>query len=102
MAYKPAPLPNSNRNISFEIKERRGVDEAALEFAKMTILYSFNKYPNDDFERAVYIKEQFNARYGKFWSSCLLKVGGISFEFFEYWILIKYNDYDIHIWKSSR
>ena len=102
MTNKPAPLPFSYGNISFVIKERRGVNEDMIEFAKMTILYSINQYPNDDFEKAEYIKQQFNARYGKTWSVCLLKVGGVSFHYFDYWIYIGYNDYNIHIWKSSR
>ena len=99
MKNQSAPLPTSSTYMSFDIKEKRGANDSMIEFAKMTILFSFNEYPKDDIDKAEFIKKKFNEQYSKNWNCCFLKCGGISFHYFNYWIYIKYNDYDIHIWK---
>ena len=102
MKNQSAPSPISNTYNSFEIKDQRGANDSMIDFAKMTILYSLNKYPNSDFDKAEFIKNQFKEKYGKIWSCCLLKNGGVSFDYFDYWITIKFNNYHIYIWKASK
>ena len=105
MANKPAPLPNFKTPKTFPqfvIKERRGADESMIEFAKSTIIYAKTQFPNSDFDKCEFIKNQFKTRYGQTWSCCFLKVGGVSFDYFDCWIYFNYGEYNIHIWKSAR
>ncbi len=101
-----APTPISKIN-SFEISQKYGeVDDSMIEYAKMTILYATNEFPNndgyiDDYKKANFVREKFNEKYRNYWSCCFSKSSQISSTYFNHWICLKYKDYVITIWKSS-
>ena len=98
--------PLSNNRCDFEIEKNVGFDKSMIEYAKMTILYATNEFPNndgyiDDYKKANFVREKFNEKYRKYWSCCFSKSSQISSTYFNHWICLKYKDYVITIWKSS-
>ena len=93
-----APTPTKD---SIKVINIIGMNDSMIEYTKMTILLAFHDYPQNDYDKAVFIKNKFGEKYGGFWSCVIYKNANIASRYFNFYVRINYKDYGISIWKSS-
>ena len=75
-------------------------DESMKDFAEMTILLALQKYPDDDVEKCLLIKEKFEEKYGGRWGASFIKNGDSVCHYYGAFIKVKYAGYMIKILKT--
>lgn len=98
-------------NDNFTIISKEKINNAAIEFAQMCILFAQNKYPGDLFQQAKLISLKLDEKYinkknktaqlGKPFQCAILKFGsgngGLHY-LYEHEVVIDYNNYRYFIW----
>ena len=94
----------SKSPLDFKIERSIGADESMKDFAKMTILFALQKYPDDNPEQCVLIQIKFEEQYGGYWFCSKFKVGlgGIAFHRGNYFISIIYGDFKYSIFNFEK
>ena len=72
------------------------------EFAEMSILYAIQKYPDNDWEKCLLVKKQFEEKYGGYWGVSFLKTGDSVYDAFDYYIKVNYGGYKIKIVRTRK
>lgn len=96
--------PNSNQfpNTSeFIYKDCNVKNEEMKEFAEMTIIYAIKKYPDDDAKKSKFVRDKFVEKYGNSWSVCFIKDGNCWISYYDYFIEVLYNGYQVSIGRTS-
>ena len=94
-----APTPTNEKLDFIELK---GTNDSMIEFTKMTILLAIYSYPNNNYDKANFISTKFMEKYGGYWSCCFMVEGGLKMFYFDYNIRVRYKNYGIYIWQSSK
>ncbi len=94
-----APTPTKD---SVKVINIIGMNDSMIEYTKMTILLAFHDYPNDDYDKAVFIKNKLGEKYRGFWSCVIYKNAKLASQYFDFYVNMNYKDYGIIIWKSSK
>ena len=95
---------NSNqfpKSSQFKYLDCTVKDEEMKEFAEMTIVYAFQKYPDDDAEKSKMVRDKFKKKYGDSWCVCFIKNGNCWITYFDYFIEVLYNGYQISIGRTA-
>ena len=71
------------------------------EFAEMTIIYAIKKYPDDDGKKSKFVRDKFAEKYGNCWSVCFIKDGNCWITYYDYFIEVLYNGYQVSIGRTS-
>ena len=93
---------NSSSQFIFETVV--GADESMKDFAKMVILLALKEYPDNDCynnNKCLLIVNKFHEHYGGYWCCSFFKEGESIFNYIDYFIRIRYDNYIIKIAKTS-
>ena len=94
--------PSSSNKKDFEFFSNLGADDTMVDFAKMSILLSFEKQYDTAFKKCEIIRKKFEEKYGGSWvvgifQNCL---SDISACYEKYCLCAKYKDFYFKIFKS--
>ena len=91
-------------SLVFKFGEATCADESMKDYAKMTILLALQEYPDDNPLQCTRIREKFEEQYGGKWVCCKFKIGlgGISYHYYDYIIVILYGDYKFVILRINK
>ena len=87
----------------FEFFSKIGANESMIDYAKMTILFAFQKEFNTIFKKCEIIRKKFEEKYGGHWVVGMFQnnLNDLSSRYDKYCICVIYNNYTIKIFKLN-
>ena len=93
--------PISNYQHEFDFFARSGADESMIDYAKMAILFAFQKEYDTIFKKCEIIRFKFEEKYGGKWVVGMFQnnYSDVSSYYDQFCLCVQYNNYTFKIFK---
>ena len=95
------PYPNIYTNQEFEFFTAKGADQTMIDYAKMAILFSFQREFDTTYKKCEIIRSKFQEKYGGSWVVGIFQnsLSDISACYDQYCLCVLYNNFTFKIFK---